>query len=382
MTKLSSRRCSNRSASITRSPPITGRPQSTTNRVLTRASGRNKGRMAISMAGLGNIDRIQGNYRRAVTGLEVALKLADESGVGEVISNVAIRLSGVHRSRGDFLQALKYAQLSVDTDAKFQLLHHISSAQSFLAKCHESRRLPTGTGRVRIRPSNPPKLTPPSRRTNVDTRYIMHTVHHYMGDYGRALELGQQALQIVRNIKAPGTYADVLTSVAETQMALGNTAQAFEMYAEALNIADKMGVTSVQLRLYNSMGQGYLSRNDYVRAMTYARTGLELAKKIGNKPEEWNSLITIGNVLRAKGDYQGAVESYKLSLEIAEGVNNRPLVTESLAELGSVYYLQGESSGRTTRASGPRKARRTLGMDGSLEGANTLGRWLRRAGSK
>lgn len=321
-------------------------------------------RAALTLSGLAVIDRAEGNYDLSMSRLQEARKLAEPGGDRDALYDIVQNMSLLMSSRGDYVQALSYAQTCLAYAREMKNKRVTSHTFSYLGEVYT---LLGDYPRAHASFDEALQVMSPAEPSDIDLRGHAVSgkaaVYVKQGDYARALELLGQALSIAEGLNSPPNTAELLNRTAEVYLNLGDSARALETYNRALELARRVDYKEVETHTTINVGAAYLRQGDLPQATLYARRGLELAEKAGNRPEVWNALITIANAYREQGEEAQAAETYRRCLALAEEMKSQALVAETLGELGELYYRGGkyqqacEASGRGADVA------RQLGLD-------------------
>jgi len=101
----------------------------------------------------------------------------------------------------------------------------------------------------------------------------------------------------------------------------GDYDRALEYYEKALNIGKKIyGEEHPNIATnYNNIGLAYYNKGDYDRALEYYKKALNIYKKIYGEEHPYiaTDYNNIGAAYNSKGDYDRALEYYEKALDIA-----------------------------------------------------------------
>ena len=161
-------------------------------------------------------------------------------------------------------------------------------------------------------------------------------------DYGPALDQGEAALRLYRELgdaRGIASGLQVLGSVAREQ---GRYVRAVELHTESLAVADAAGD-----RWAEASAHGYLAFTswlvrDFATAEAQANTALDMFRAIGDVAGVSWSLINLGTVARFSLSSERAVELLTESRTLSEGIGFREGVAWSLEQLGLLAAERGD----------------------------------------
>ena len=190
-----------------------------------------------------------------------------------------------------------------------------------------------------------------SDTTNVD--WLLKTgefVYNYIGDYKKALNYYQIALNV-----SNGIYGEEHSDVAACYINIGNVYDNMGDYLKALEYYEKSLAISKKLLgeehpavagCYNNIGNVYYSMGDYPKALEYYEKSLAIRTKVLGEehPDVGSCYNNIGNVYDNMGDYLKALEYYEQSLAIRKKIldEEHPYVANCYNNIGNVYESMGE----------------------------------------
>ena len=176
------------------------------------------------------------------------------------------------------------------------------------------------------------------------------TSHYSLGDYSKAIEYYEKALEIRINTLGEN-HPDIAGSYNNLGIAyrsLGDYGKAIEYHEKALEIGiNTLGENHPDIAgSYNSLGIAYHKLGDYGKAIEYYEKALEIRiNTLGeNYPDIAGPYNNLGIAYRSLGDYGKAIEYYEKALEIRINTlgENHPDIAGSYNNLGTSYHKLGD----------------------------------------
>ncbi|CAF3631419.1 unnamed protein product [Rotaria sp. Silwood1] len=175
-------------------------------------------------------------------------------------------------------------------------------------------------------------------------------VHNEKGEYDKALEYYEKALQIRIQSFPPNhpSLAPTYSNIGSVYNDKGEYDKALEYYKKALAIQMKFlsPYHSSLLTTYNNIGLVYNHKAEYDKALEYYEKALAIEMKSlpSYHPSFANTYTNIGLVYNDKGEYDKALEHYKKALEIQmKGLPPyHPSFATTYTNIGSVYNRKCE----------------------------------------
>lgn len=171
-----------------------------------------------------------------------------------------------------------------------------------------------------------------------------------IGDYTEALDYGLKALSIREKVlgqEHPDT-ATAYNNIGGVYYAMGDYPQALIYYQQALTICEKvLGKEHIDTATpYNNIGGIYHAIGDYAQALVYHQKALIIREKVFGK-NHFNTAISynnIGEVYRDMNDYLQALEYYQQACTIFEKMLGKEHLNTATTynNIGVVYHAIGD----------------------------------------
>ncbi|MCG8365027.1 MAG: tetratricopeptide repeat protein [Pseudanabaenales cyanobacterium] len=169
----------------------------------------------------------------------------------------------------------------------------------------------------------------------------MSGIYWQQGDYAQALELEQQALEIYRATGAQDGVVGSLNDISVIFQDQGLYAQARETLEQALTLAREIGVKPVEVSILGNLGTVYSAQGQYERAEEYHTTSLDLSRELGLKNSEAIGLVNLGHLSGSRGQYDQALAYEEQALAIFEGNGSIGSVASTRLAIGAYQRAQG-----------------------------------------
>lgn len=215
---------------------------------------------------------------------------------------------------------------------------------------------------------------------------------HYQSDYGRAVELCGESLQLSRRLEDKRGIAAALDGLALVARTGGRYAAARGMYEEGREIFRELGdewsvahslhyegisvwqqgkhaearpLLEESLKLYRELGdrQGIagvlhllrVAQDDPATARALCEESLDICREIGDKRGMARGLIGLGEVAYGQGDHAAARAAYAESIAMFRELGDRWFLAVSLDGVAGVISAEGQPD-RATRLLGTAEA--------------------------
>jgi len=161
-------------------------------------------------------------------------------------------------------------------------------------------------------------------------------------DYAKALEKGQEALELAKKSGNKQAIATILSLLGGVYSDLGRFEKALGYFEEALAIKKETGDLEGVGAALSEIGIVYSSIGQYEKALRYHEEALAIDKEIGNRQGAGAGLGEIGIVYSYLARYEKALGCFEESMAIDKEFGDRKGVGANLAEIGIVYSYLGQ----------------------------------------
>jgi CHAT domain-containing protein/lipopolysaccharide biosynthesis regulator YciM len=170
--------------------------------------------------------------------------------------------------------------------------------------------------------------------------------YYVIGNYLRAIEISNKALEICKEIKGETNqdYLRVLRNTSHYYYKNGDYSKAIELYTKELNLIRIINGenNSDYATALNHLANCYSDIGDYPHAIEYGTKALEIRKSVlgENHPDYAETLSNLTTYCNYLNDYPRAIEYGTKALEIRKSVlgENHPDYATSLNNLAYSYY--------------------------------------------
>ncbi len=255
---------------------------------------------------LGNIGIVYqylSEYPQALTYLQKALAINEESGSKNGIANNLGTIGIVYSNLSDYRQALSYYQKAL------AIYEEIGSKNGIA-----------------------------SNLTNIGL------VYWNLSDYPQALTYLQKSLAISEEIGSKNGIASNLGNIGLVYRNLSDYPQALTYYQKSLAIYEEIGSKDGIAFNLGNIGTLYWNLSDYSEALTYFQKSLAIKEEIGSKEGIANNLGNIG-VLYANKEFDGydtdkAEESFLTAIALLEDIGEKRYLYDVRKSLADLYETQ------------------------------------------
>jgi tetratricopeptide (TPR) repeat protein len=180
------------------------------------------------------------------------------------------------------------------------------------------------------------------RRAEAEALRGLGQVERCVGEYGLAREYYHQTLVLARQLGYRRAEADALRGLAQIERLVGECGQAREYDTQALLLARQCGYRRVEADALRGLGEVERLVGECGQAREYHSQALLLARQCGYRRVEADALRGLGHVERLVGNYDQAREYHSQALALARQLGYRFGEAGTLRGLGQVERLVGE----------------------------------------
>lgn len=160
------------------------------------------------------------------------------------------------------------------------------------------------------------------------------------GDYVKAAEYCQQAIDLAQRIKYKKGNAQSLNLLGTTFLYQGDFPSALSNYEASLvmyqEVDDRKGIA----RMYSNIGLVYMYQGDYPNSLKSTKSALKIETELDDKAGMAGSYNNIGVVYEDLGNYPEALNNYLESLKMKEEIGDKPGIANTLSNIGAIKETQ------------------------------------------
>ena len=169
----------------------------------------------------------------------------------------------------------------------------------------------------------------------------MSSIYWQQGDYAQALELQQQALEIYQATGAQDGVVNSLNDIGVIYLYQGLYPQALKTLEQALSLAQEIKLKPSEVSILGNLGTVYDAQGQYDRAEEYYRDSLGLSRELGLKSSEATAFTNLGILSGKRGQYAQALAFEQRALSIFEAIGSIGSVASARLALGAYQRAQG-----------------------------------------
>lgn len=265
----------------------------------------------------------RGELDRGLSTLNRALEIFREmGGTGSDVGNVLRGIGNIHWRRGDFGEAQRHYEMSLDAMERCRDLPGTIAALNNLGLVHADRGEPEAALEFYG------KALGALERTG--DRYMMTMVLNNMGllysDRGKmdiALDYYRRSLELRERIGDRVGVAAVCLNMGNTHINIGMPEKALELFRRCLRISEEAAEKKNMASALGAIGNAHSHLGDAEQALAYLERSRALCEEIGERYTLTHVLDNIGSQYLDTGDPQRALGYFKDSLRLREEMGDR-----------------------------------------------------------
>ena len=169
------------------------------------------------------------------------------------------------------------------------------------------------------------------------------TCFYNLGEYQRAIDLYEEALELFREGGERDGEAASLGNLGNCYGELGQTARSIDFYEQALAIARDTGNRTREAVQLGNLGNRYADMGQTDRAIELYEEALAIARETGERTTEAFQLGNLGNRYAERGETDRAIELYEEALALFRDLGDRSTEATHMGNLASAFADLGEA---------------------------------------
>lgn len=175
-----------------------------------------------------------------------------------------------------------------------------------------------------------------------ETLYRIGTIFFMTSDYKAALHYTNESLNIFQIVGDKTKLANVHSLLCEIQSYMGFKETAIEHCRIALDLYDELNLIEGRANLLNSIGNIYLDLGQYEKSEQYFNEAIYIAKSNDDSFTISTSLSNLGHLKLREGKNKEAIKFFKRALEIDQQQNDGEGLGYSYYNMGEAYFPEGD----------------------------------------
>jgi non-specific serine/threonine protein kinase len=269
-----------------------------------------------------------------------ALAWSLESGSIEAGLRIAIALYEFLQKRGYIQESLDwFERLLAQADEKVSLVVH---ANAFASAAHMAMLLGNISGTIEYgqKAGALGQATGKEEQSNLAVALVgLASSVRAAGEYQTAFDIGERAIQLLRESGDLYRLGRVLIMQAGTAMALGRYDAVHTLLDEGLKLAREAGDTYRIALILNFLGDLARCEQDFARAKTNYKNSIALFRELDDKRDLASGLQNLGHACLHLGEVERAHGLFMESLALQQAQQNTPGMAECLIGFAAIAVV-------------------------------------------
>jgi tetratricopeptide (TPR) repeat protein len=181
------------------------------------------------------------------------------------------------------------------------------------------------------------------RAREANTLNNMASVYRHTGQPGKALELCEQGLPLMKAVGNQAGEAATLNNMALVYCATGLSGKALALFEQILPIVRTIGNKANEATILNNMGERYRVMGQPSKALEFFRQALPIAREMGKRESEAAIINNMAALHQNIGQMAHALELFEQALPLMRTVGDRNGETSTLNNMALVCHNIGQS---------------------------------------
>jgi len=197
------------------------------------------------------------------------------------------------------------------------------------------------------------------------TLLFLGEAYHYLSEYQQAIDIYQKTLPLWRAERLRIEEAWALNNIGSASSALGDRQQALDYYAQSLRVYQSMGahvdgIRGQGIALTNTAGV-YAALGQTRQARDYLKQALPHWRAVNDRRGEARALHRLGEISVAAGEARQALDYYAQALTIWRALGHRFAEAATLHGIGDAHLSLGEQQPASDHLRQALELRRNIG---------------------
>jgi predicted ATPase/class 3 adenylate cyclase len=171
---------------------------------------------------------------------------------------------------------------------------------------------------------------------------------HRLGDYQRAAALGQERLELARQLGDAEAVASSMIALGLAADGLGDHERAAAAWAKSAELARAGGYTWFLAVAIGNLSELARDQGDYAHARALAEESLGLFRQLGDERKIVESIVRLGIVASREGRSDEAETRLRESLKYAQAMIDKEVAIWCLEELAALALSEGHAERAAT----------------------------------
>ncbi len=181
------------------------------------------------------------------------------------------------------------------------------------------------------------------KKSKASTENAMAVIFRRINKYDDAIRYFENAINTRKELKDSIGLSQSIEALGNTYGQLENYSEAEKYLKQALAISRSQNRLLGMASINENLGVLYNKMNLHTKALVYQKEALNLRKKMSNKRGLALANLKIGNTYSALGNIDLSERHLVKSFELAKAIKNTSLITRVYKAMAELYYKSGDT---------------------------------------
>jgi len=167
-------------------------------------------------------------------------------------------------------------------------------------------------------------------------------MHRDKEKFDRALEYYEKTMVIYKEIGDQLIVGETLANIGHVNRQLGEFDTALDYYNQALKAVQELGYRKIEGFVFNGLGSVYFELNDFFQSEEHHKRALEIGQEIHLPIITWDAYLGLGMVNEQQGQLEESLRMYTLAVQEIEDVRRQLQSEETKSSYMESYIITYE----------------------------------------
>jgi len=170
-------------------------------------------------------------------------------------------------------------------------------------------------------------------------------LHMQMKEYDKGFEVLEEGLAVIEKMQSPGRMAIAKSTEYGLAIETHQSRRALQALLEELELERKLGAKAMIAGTLVNLSDDYLKANDFGKSLRFAQQSLAAADELNDTATAATARVNIGESLLGMGRLGEGKKSFAAGLALYEKAGSKPDLQAILLEYGSALERAGDFAG-------------------------------------
>ncbi len=292
---------------------------------------------------LGILNRISGDFDKALTYFEQILQVCDEISFPQQKANTLLEIGRLYEQKNNYKEARRYFEKSLELAKKINDDFTIGELYQGLGLiCEREGDFKSAVDFY--------TQSLQFAEMNQDTINLARLhgafgrIFNFQGDNDKALEHKLKSIKIFQDINALPELAKAYNSLGLTYLDMGNIDKNIEYNDKCIELADRISDIRIKGIGLSTAIEALVQADKLDLALDYATNAYDIFKKLEDQRMIAISFMKFGIILKKKGEWDSAIDNFRSAIELMEKYKEPYYIAECYRHFSDIYQSKGENA--------------------------------------